>query len=68
MKIANSAIIYEMQEITMTQTCIKEALQILKSIRLNEGKVEAKDINMLESEIISIADALSFDRRSIKPV
>jgi hypothetical protein len=68
MKISNNAIIYEMQEVAMTQIGIKEALQILKSIRLNEGKVEAKDLNMLESEIINIADALSFDRRSIKPV
>ena len=68
MKIANNGIIYEMQEVAMTQTGVKEALQILKSIRLNEGKIEAKDINLLESEIISIADSLGFDRKSIRPV
>jgi len=68
MKIAGSGIIYEHQEIAMIQTGIKESLSILKSIKLNKGVVEAKDLNLLESEIISIADALSFDRKSIRPV
>ena len=68
MKIANNGIVYDSQEIAMTQTGIKEALSILKSIRLNKGVVEAKDLNVLESEIMSIADSLSFDHRSIRPV
>jgi len=68
MKIANNRIVYEMKEIAMIQCGIKEALQILKSIRLNEGKMKAKDVSLLESEITSIADSLGFDRKSVRPI